>query len=234
MKRYATMDRRLDDAVGDLLQLLSDLNLATNTLVIFSSDNGPANENDRGPYTSDPRYFDPWANMDGIKRDLWEAGVREPTIAWWPGKIPAGKSSDVISAFWDRMPTFAEASGQAPPAQAYGVSLLPTLTGTGTQRSRGFLYFEYFIKAKFKVDAKMFARKQVTERGQMQSIRAGDSVAVRYSVTNSAQPFRLYNVIANCTRTTISPPIPPTLNSLPNSTIGQTSASSRPGGRPAL
>ena len=197
MKRYATMDRRLDDGVGDLLQLLRDLKIATNTLVIFSSDNGPANENDRGPYTSDPRYFDSWANMDGIKRDLWEAGVREPTIAWWPGKISGGRVSDVISAFWDWMPTFAEVSGQAPPAQADGVSLLPTLTGAGTQRSRGFLYFEYFIKAKFKVDAKMFARKQVTERGQLQSIRVGDYVAVRYSITNSAAPFRLYNVIAD-------------------------------------
>lgn len=197
MKRYATMDRRLDDGVGDLLQLLRDLNLATNTLVIFSSDNGPANENDRGPYSSDPRYFDSWGNMDGIKRDLWEAGVREPTIAWWPGKVSAGGVSDVVSAFWDWLPTFAEVSGQAPPAQADGVSLVPTLTGEGTQRSRGFLYFEYFIKAKFKVDAKLFARKRVTERGQLQSIRVGDFVAVRYAITNSAEPFRLYNVMAD-------------------------------------
>jgi len=202
MKRYATMDRRLDDAVGDLLQLLRDLNLATNTLVVFSSDNGPANESDRGPYASDPRYFDSWGNMDGIKRDLWEAGVREPTMAWWPGTVPAGKVSDQVSAFWDWLPTFAEVSGQAPPAQADGVSLVPTLTGTGTQRSRGFEYFEYSIKAKFPADGTpkmpgIYARKHVTGRGELQSIRLGDYVAVRYQVTNSAAPFRLYNVVAD-------------------------------------
>jgi len=202
MQRYATMVRRLDDGVGDLLQLLRDLNLATNTLVIFSSDNGPANESDGGPYTADPRYFDSWGRMDGIKRDLWEAGVREPTIAWWPGTVAAQRTTDVVSAFWDWLPTFAEVSGQAPPAQADGVSLLPTLIGAGFQRSRGFLYFEYFFNGRFPVDGKakgqtngLFARKGVQSRGQLQSIRVGDFVAVRYSVTNSQIPFRLYNVV---------------------------------------
>ena len=204
MKRYATMDRRLDDGVGDLLQLLRDLNIATNTLVIFSSDNGPANESDGGPYTADPRYFDSWANMDGIKRDLWEAGIREPTIAWWPGTIPPNTVSETVSSFPDWLPTFAEVSGQAPPAQADGVSLLPTLTGIGTQRSRGFLYFEYFYNGRFPVDGKpagknkgLFARKGVKARGQLQSIRLGDYVAVRYSITNSTDPFRLYDVVTD-------------------------------------
>ncbi len=200
MKRYATMVKRLDDGVGDLLQLLRDLNIATNTLVIFSSDNGPANESDSGPYASDPRYFDSWGGMDGIKRDLWEAGVREPTIAWWPGTVQPHQVSDVVSAFWDWMPTLAEVSGQAPPAQADGVSLLPTLTGKGTQRSRGFTYFEYFFKGNFRVDGGtngLYARKHVTGRGQLQSIRIGDYVAVRYSITNSDDPFRLYDVVTD-------------------------------------
>ncbi|HEY4417515.1 MAG TPA: sulfatase-like hydrolase/transferase [Verrucomicrobiae bacterium] len=200
MKRYATMDRRLDDGVGDLLQLLRDLDIATNTLVIFSSDNGPANESDGGSYISDPRYFDSWANMDGIKRDLWEAGVREPTIAWWPGTIPAKTVSDTVSAFWDWLPTFAEISGQAPPAQADGVSLLPTLTGKGIQRHRGFFYFEYFFNGRARVDGGadgMFARKKFSARGQLQSVRVGDDVAVRYAVTNSAVPFRLYDVVTD-------------------------------------
>ena len=200
MKRYATMDRRLDDATGDLLQLLRDLHIDTNTLVIFSSDNGPANEADEGSYTSDPRYFDSWATMDGIKRDLWEAGVREPTIAWWPGTISSNKVSDVVSAFPDWLPTLADVSGQVPPAQADGVSLLPTLTGLGTQRSRGFWYFEYYYDGTFPVDGGtdgLFARKGVTEREQLQSIRVGDYVAIRYSIINSTDPFRLYDVVTD-------------------------------------
>ncbi len=200
MKRYATMDRRLDDGIGDLLQLLRDLGLATNTLVVFSSDNGPANEADGGAYTSDPRLFDSWATMDGIKRDLWEAGVREPTIAWWPGTVSAGAVSDVVSAFWDWLPTFADVTGQAPPAQSDGVSLLPTLTGVGTQRSRGFWYFEYYYNGTFPVDGGtngLFARKDITARKQLQSIRSGDFVAVRYNITNATDPFRLYDVVAD-------------------------------------
>jgi len=200
MKRYATIDRRLDDGVGDLVQLLNDLNIATNTLIIFSSDNGPANESDGGAYTSDPRYFDSWANMDGIKRDLWEAGVREPTIAWWPGTIASNSVSDVISAFWDWVPTFADVTGQVPPAEADGVSLLPTLTGLGTQRSRGYWYFEYYYDGTFPVDGGtfgLFTRKNVSARAQLQSIRVGDYVAVRYNITNSTDPFRLYNVVTD-------------------------------------
>jgi len=200
MKRYATMGRRLDDGVGDVLQLLRDLSIASNTIVVFTSDNGPANEGDGGAYASDPRYFDSWANMDGIKRDLWEAGIREPVIAWWPGTIAANTASDTVSAFWDWLPTFAELSGQVPPAQADGVSLVPTLTGNGSQRSRGFLYFEYNYNGSFPVDggtSGIFTRKNIAGRGQLQSLRLGDFTAVRYSVGSGTDPFRLYNVVAD-------------------------------------
>jgi arylsulfatase A-like enzyme len=200
MKRYATMDRRLDDGVGDLLQLLRDLNIASNTLVVFSSDNGPANEGDGGGYVADPRYFDSWGKMDGIKRDLWEAGVREPTMVWWPGTVPADADSELVSSFSDWLPTFAAVSGQVPPAESDGVSLLPTLTGSGVQPSRGYEYFEYNYNGTFPVDggsAGMFARKNITARKQIQSIRVGDYVAVRYNITNATDPFRLYNVVAD-------------------------------------
>ncbi len=193
-KRHATMIRRVDDAVGDILQLLRDLGLDANTLVIFTSDNGPHNEDGQ-----DPRFFDSWGKMDGIKRDLWEAGVREPTIVRWPGHVPAGAASDAPSCFWDWMPTFAELGGLAPPAQADGVSLVPTLTGVGRQRSRGFLYFEYEFnfKPQFPVDKELFARKHIKGRGEMQSIRIGDFTAVRYGVSNTPSPFRLYNVVTD-------------------------------------
>jgi len=193
-KRHATMIRRVDDAVGDILQLLRDLGLETNTLVIFTSDNGPHNEDGQ-----DPRFFDSWGKMDGIKRDLWEAGVREPTIVSWPGHVAANTVIDTPSCFWDWMPTFAELGGLAPPAQADGVSLVPTLTGIGQQRSRGFFYFEYEFnfKPQFPVDKELFARKHIRGRGQLQSIRIGDYTAVRYGVSNVAKPFRLYNVVTD-------------------------------------
>lgn len=193
-KRHATMIRRVDDAVDDILQLLRDLNIASNTLVVFSSDNGPHNEDGQ-----DPRFFDSWGNMDGIKRDLWEAGVREPTLVWWPGHVAAHSIIDKPSCFWDWLPTFADLAGLVPPAESDGVSLVPTLTGTGEQRSRGFYYFEYEFnfKPQFPVDKELFARKGIRGRGQMQSIRLGDFVAVRYSINRSVRPFRLYNVIAD-------------------------------------
>jgi arylsulfatase A-like enzyme len=190
-KRHATMIRRVDDAVGDVLQLLRDLNIERDTLVIFTSDNGPHNEQGQ-----DPSFFDSWGIMDGIKRDLWEAGVREPAIVRWPGGIRAGAVEDRPSAFWDWMPTFAELAGLAPPAESDGVSMVPTLTGRGRQRSRGFLYFEYDYSGRpFPVDKALGKRKNVGKRNQMQSIRLGDFTAVRYAITNSADPFRLYNVV---------------------------------------
>ncbi len=193
-KRHATMIRRVDDAVGDLLQLLRDLHLDTNTLVIFTSDNGPHNEDGQ-----DPRFFDSWGQMDGIKRDLWEAGIREPTLVTWPGTIKPGSVVNTPSCFWDWLPTFVDLAGLAPPAEADGVSLAPTFTGAGKQRSRGFYYFEYEFnfKPQFPVDRELFARKHIQGRGQLQAIRLGDFMAVRYGVSNSAKPFRLYNVVTD-------------------------------------
>ncbi|HEY3863350.1 MAG TPA: sulfatase-like hydrolase/transferase [Verrucomicrobiae bacterium] len=192
-KRHATMIRRVDDAVGDILQLLRDLNIDKDTLVIFTSDNGPHNEKGQ-----DPSFFDSWGVMDGIKRDLWEAGVREPTLALWPGHIRAGSVDNQPSAFWDWMPTFADLAGLAPPAESDGVSILPTLTGHGRQRSRGFMYFEYdYSGNRFPIDKVLGQRKHVGKRNQMQSIRLGNFTAVRYSITNAAQPFRLYNVVSD-------------------------------------
>jgi arylsulfatase A-like enzyme len=190
-KRHATMIRRVDDAVGDLMQLLRDLKIEKDTLVVFTSDNGPHNEDGQ-----DPSFFDSWGMMDGIKRDLWEAGVREPAMVCWPGHIRAGAVDDQPSAFWDWMPTFADLAGLAPPAESDGVSLVPTLTGRGRQRSRGFMYFEYdYAGRPFPVDKALGKRKNVAKRNQMQSIRLGDFTAVRYAITNSAGPFRLYNVV---------------------------------------
>jgi hypothetical protein len=163
-----------------------------NTLVVFSSDNGPANENG-----SDPRLFDSWGPFDGFKRDCWEGGMREPTIAWAPGSVKAGAVCDFISGHWDWMPTFAELAGLTAPAQCDGVSLVPSLTGVGEQRSRGYMYGEYFVKGKNPASEDVFKRKGVTGRGQQQLLRIGDMVAIRTQIIDASDPVRLYNVRAD-------------------------------------
>jgi arylsulfatase A-like enzyme len=194
MKRYATMARRLDDAVGDIMQLLRDLKIDDNTVVVFTSDNGPAHEGG-----ADPRYFDSWGPFDGFKRDDWEGGIREPSIVVWPGHIPQHTIDDVPSAFYDWMPTLANVVGIAPPAQTDGVSLLPTLTKQGIQQSRGYLYTEYFFhggkNGPNSPEAEVMRRKGVTDRGQQQTVRIGDYLGIRVDIKSAADPLRLYDVI---------------------------------------
>jgi len=197
-RRYATMIRRVDSGVGDIVQLLSDLHLDKNTIIIFTSDNGPADENDGGQYSSDPRYFDSWGPLDGIKRDLWDGGFREPTIVWGPKLIPSGRTSPSPSAFWDWMPTLAQIGGVPSPATTDGLSLLPLLEGSGTPQAHDHFYFEYYFDGSCSVDGGpegLFARKHVTGRSQMQAIRIGDFMGVRYQVKSADAPLRLYNVV---------------------------------------
>lgn len=189
MKRYATMARRLDDGVGDILQLLKDLHIDNNTLIVFTSDNGPANEGG-----ADPRLFDSWGPFDGLKRDCFEGGVREPTLAAWPGHIPAGRTSDLPCAVYDWMPTLADAASLPAPAQSDGVSILPTLLNSGTQQPHPPVYLEYFHNGKNAASADVFARKHVTGRGQQQLVRIGDFVGVRTQIKSPSDPLRLYNV----------------------------------------
>lgn len=116
-KRYATKVRRLDDAVGDLIQLLKDLGVDGNTLIVLSSDNGPHNASGSGGTISyDPRFFASWGPLDGMKRDIWEGGVRMPTLARWPGGIPQGIVADSPSQAHDWLPTFCELAGLPAPA----------------------------------------------------------------------------------------------------------------------
>jgi arylsulfatase A-like enzyme len=196
MKRYATMARRLDDGVADIVELLRDLKLEANTLIIFTSDNGPANEGDAKDGKSDPRLFDSWGPFDGFKRDCFEGGMREPTIAYWPGHIPAHKIDDTPSAFWDWMPTFAEAAGLPQPAHSDGISLLHTLLRQGGQRQHPYLYFEYLFDEKNRQPAADdVARRKAPIRGQQQVIRIGDLVGIRTQIKSASDPLRLYNVI---------------------------------------
>lgn len=138
---YAAMVLRMDEYVGEIVAKLAELGLTENTIVMFTSDNGPHQEGG-----ADPDFFDSAAGFRGLKRDLYEGGIRSPFVVSWPGKIAEGSTTDHISAFWDVMPTLAEVAGVPTPKASDGLSFLPTLTGKGKQAEHEFLYWEFPAK----------------------------------------------------------------------------------------
>ena len=135
---FAAMVTLLDKQVGEIVAKLKELGLEKNTLVIFSSDNGPHLEGG-----ADPDFFDSNGPLRGYKRDLYEGGIRAPMIAFWEGKILAGSRTEHVSAFWDVLPTIAELTGAKTPENIDGISFLPTLTGKGKQLQHEYLYWEF-------------------------------------------------------------------------------------------
>ena len=136
---YAAMIGRLDQGVGRLLDRLESNGVAKNTLVLFTSDNGPHGE---GGY--DPSYFNSNGPLRGMKRDLYEGGIRVPQIAWWPGHVEAGRTTALPSYFGDYMQTFASLAGTAPPDPIDSISLVPTLLGdSARQATHDHLYWEF-------------------------------------------------------------------------------------------
>jgi arylsulfatase A-like enzyme len=195
-KRYATAVRRVDDCVGDLLQLLKDLDLDRNTLVVFTSDNGPSIESYLRENLA-ANFFDSFGPFDGIKRDLWEGGLRVPALVRWPGHIPAGKLSAQPCQSHDWLPTFAELAGLAAPARSDGVSLVPTLLGKPGQRPST-VYSEYYFKGAPTPNYSVFlAAHRNRTRNQMQAIRLGDLLGVRYNINSQADNFEIYNVVTD-------------------------------------
>ncbi len=192
-KRYATAVRRLDDAVGDIQQLLRDLNIDDNTLVVFTSDNGPSIES----YLPEPLradFFDSYGPFDGIKRDCWEGGERVPTLARWPGHIPIGTVITRPSISYDWLRTFADLAGLPAPARLDGVSLLPELTGQPSQRDRGYIYVEYFENGRTPKYEKFAPAHRSRKREQMQLIRIGNYTGVRYDIKAQSDPFEIYDM----------------------------------------
>ena len=167
---YAAMVSRMDRDIGKLLALLKQLGLDEDTLVMFSSDNGPHKEGG-----NDPDFFGSNGPLKGYKRDLYEGGIRVPMIARWPGKIKAGSVSNHIAAFWDFLPTATEIAGAKSPPNIDGISFLPTLLGNrNKQRKHDFMYWEFH-----------------GSRASEQAVRMGDYKAVRHS---PAGPIELYNL----------------------------------------
>lgn len=148
----------LDTQVGEIMDKVESLGIQDNTIIIFTSDNGPHTEGG-----ADPEYFDSNGPLKGTKRDLYEGGIRVPMIVNWPGQINAGSTSDHISAFWDVFPTFAEVVGNETQEGLDGISFLPTLTGE-KQPQHEYLYWEFH------------------EKGGRQAIRKKNWKAVKYNV----------------------------------------------------
>lgn len=167
---FAAMVCRLDVYVGQVVAKLKELGLYENTLLIFTSDNGPHKEGG-----ADPDFFSSNGGLRGYKRDVYEGGIRVPFIAVWPGKIRTGETGFVCS-FWDMLPTFAEMTGRQA-GETDGICLLPLLTGEGEQKRHDYLYFEF------------------QELGGRQAVRKDDWKLVRLEVVRGGQSvYELYNL----------------------------------------
>ncbi|MCH5179061.1 MAG: arylsulfatase [Prevotellaceae bacterium] len=147
--QFAGMITRLDQQVGEIMAKLEEKGLADNTVLIFTSDNGPHEEGG-----ADPTFFNRDGLLRGVKRSVHEGGIRIPFIVRWPGKVEAGSVSDHQFAFYDLMATFCDIAGIENYEQKYtnpkltndwfdGISIYPTLTGEGTQQSHEALYWEF-------------------------------------------------------------------------------------------
>ena len=193
-KRFATMVGRVDEAIGDILQLLKDLKIDRNTLVVFTSDNGPHNASSFLPWRQDPSFFRSYGPFDGLKRDLLEGGIRVPTIVRWPDGIPSQQITDTPSQFHDWMATFAELAGVPTPARTDGVSLVPTLTGCPDQQQPSTIYVEYHVSGKTPALADFAPQHRQITRRQQQLIGCGPYIGVRMGIKSHQDDFQIFDI----------------------------------------
>ena len=135
--QFAAMITRLDTYVGEVLETLRQKNLDANTIVFFTSDNGPHEEGG-----ADPAFFGRDGKLRGLKRQCYEGGIRIPFIAYWKGVIDHGVDNEHQLAFYDMMPTLCEIIGAECP-DTDGISFAPTLLGNAAQKQHDFLYWEF-------------------------------------------------------------------------------------------
>ncbi len=174
---YAAMVSYLDQQVGEIVDKLKTLGIYENTLIIFTSDNGPTY--DVGGF--DPIYFNSAAPFDNgygwTKGFTHEGGIRVPMIASWPGKIEPDSETDHISAFWDVMPTLSSIVESKEFNKSDGLSFLPTMIGdTENQQQHEFLYWEF------------------PAYGGQQAVRLGDWKGIRKNIQKDSMHIALYNL----------------------------------------
>ncbi len=176
-KGLAAMITRMDTDIGRILERLKTLGIDERTLVVFTSDNGPHAEGG-----NDPDFFDSNGPLRGVKRALYEGGIRVPMIARWPGRIAAGAVSDHVGYHGDFITTFAALIDRPAPDSLDSVSLLPTLIGRGEQVQHPFLYWAFY------------------EQGSRQAVRAGTWKAIREPMFSG--PVALYDLASDPGETT--------------------------------
>ena len=171
---YAAMVTRMDRTVGRIVEKLKELKLDVNTLILFTSDNGPTH-NVGG---ADSTFFKSAGSLRGLKGSLYEGGIRVPMIATMPGTIKPGTTCDTPYAFWDILPTFAELT-EAESKDTDGLSFWPTLSGRGPKKTHEFLYWEF------------------PGYGGQQAVLAGDWKAVRQQLGKGTIKTELYNLTSD-------------------------------------
>lgn len=171
-KGQAAMITRMDRDIGTILGKLKEWNIDEKTLIVFTSDNGHHKEGG-----NNPDLFDANGPLRGMKRDMYEGGIRVPTIARWPGTIAPGCTSAHPAYFGDLMATACDLAGVAAPAGIQSLSFVPTLTGKGTQAEHPYLYWEFY------------------EHGSKQAVRFGKWKAIRKPMFTG--PVELYDLDAD-------------------------------------
>lgn len=192
-ERFATMVRRIDACVGDLLVTLDDLEISENTLVVFTSDNGPHDKTYIQGQQFEASDFQSHGPFDGTKRDSWEGGIRVPTIAWWPTNIPKGSVHAKATQFHDWMATFSDMAGVLPPARTDGVSMINSLKGKRDPKP-GRVYVEYEHGGKTKSYPTFLKGRGGKKRGEMQVIHLDGFKGVRTNIRSHADPFEIYDL----------------------------------------
>ena len=172
---YAAMVSYLDYGVGLVMNKVRSMGLEEDTLVIFTSDNGPTYDRLGG---SDSDFFESAGKFKGLKGSVYEGGIRVPMVASWPGKIPEGQISDEPAAFWDLMPTILAMTGNTKsiPENTDGINLTSTLFGKQNQKSHAYLYWEF------------------PSYGGQQALRMGNWKAVRQNIFKKGIQTELYNL----------------------------------------
>ncbi|GHE33946.1 arylsulfatase [Sphingobacterium griseoflavum] len=172
---FASMVARLDRYVGEVVDKLKALGLDKNTMIVFTSDNGPHQEGG-----ADPIFFNSAGGLRGLKRDLYEGGIRVPFIVRWPETVKGGGRTQHVAAFWDLFPTFAQVAGVKSEVSGDGISFLPALKGSPLQQEHPYLYWEFH------------------EQGGKQALRHGQWKGIRLqAATKTPRVLELYDLVSD-------------------------------------
>jgi len=168
---FAAMVSKLDSDVGRILELVKQLGIDDNTYIFFTSDNGPHKEGG-----ADPVFFNSGGPLRGVKRDLYEGGIRVPLLVRAPGNVPTARVSHDQWAFWDILPTVGQLTSTSVPGKIDGISFKAALSGKGQQKQHEYLYWQF------------------NEGGLKEAITQGDWKLIRFKKQGESEVLELYNL----------------------------------------